>query len=497
MKPPDPPPHVLHYPPAVVSTSGTEAIEFAERCGIYLDEWQRFVVHHALSERLSGRLKDPVEWAAFEVGIITPRQNGKNFILETIQLASIYLFGDMTLLHSAHKFDTAVEHYGRLRFLFEETPELSSLLFSRDRSFVQTNGKEHIRLNTGQRILFKARYRGSSRGFVGDKVFLDEAYDIDPAAMGASIPTLSTRPGAQVYYTSSACHAESSVLHGVRKRAKAGDPDDRLFYAEYGNEPAALDLVPGSPEFMQAIHDANPAVAAGRISEAYIQQEIRTFSGSPEMIEEHRRERLGVPTMPPSSVTGPIPLELWESLVDPSSATDDVRLAFDVSPDRDVACFGLAGRRPDGLGHIAVRDRRPGTDWVLERALELADRHDCPIRIVKGSPGASFIDEFVLAGVPVEVVSMAEYAGACGRFLDAVIGLPPTLRHLGDPVFLKALTLVQTKPTQDGAWVWSRRSSAGDVTALTTVSTAWAAIDAPLEEDEYVMAGAGLEDYLD
>ena len=496
MKPSDPPPHVLHYPPDVVSTSGTEAIEFAERCGIYLDDWQKFVVHHALSERLSGRVADPVEWAAFEVGIITPRQNGKNFILETIQLASVYLFGDLTLLHSAHKFDTAVEHYGRLRFLFEETPELSSLLYGRDRSFVQTNGKEHIRLNTGQRILFKARYRGSSRGFVGDKVFMDEAYDIDPAAMGASIPTLSTRPGAQVYYTSSACHTDSIVLHGVRNRAKAGDPEDRLFYAEYGNEPAALDLPPGSPEFMQAIRDANPAVAAGRITEAYIMQEIRTFSGHPEMVEEHRRERLGVPSMPPSSTNGPIPIDLWDSLADPKSESDDVRLAFDVSPDRDVSCFGLAGRRSDGLGHVAVRDRRPGTDWVLERALELADRHGCPIRIVKGTPGGSFIDEFVLAGVPVEVVTMAEYTAACGRFLDAVVSERPMLRHLGDPVFLKALAIVQTKPTQDGAWTWSRRASTGDITALTTVTTAWAAIDTPLEEPEYELAAASLADYL-
>jgi len=143
-------------------------------------------------------------WAAFEVGVVTPRQNGKNFILEVIQLAAIYLFGDRTLTHSAHKFDTSVEHFNRLRELFENTPELSPLLLPRDRSFITANGKEHIRLNTGQRILFKARYRGSSRGFTGDKVFLDEAYDLPPAAMGATIPTLSTRPGAQVYYTSSA-----------------------------------------------------------------------------------------------------------------------------------------------------------------------------------------------------------------------------------------------------------------------------------------------------
>jgi len=333
-------PHLLHEPPDVVSSSGTEAIEFAEVCGITLDPWQAWTVDKALSERLSdaGARGDGLDYAAFEVAIITPRQNGKNFVLETIQLASTYLFGDRTLVHSAHKFDTSVEHYQRLRWLFENTPELSKLLLPRDRSFVQTNGKEHIRLNTGQRILFKARYRGSSRGFVGDKVFMDEAFDIDPQAMGAAIPVLSTRPGAQVYYTSSAPHSNSSVLHAVRNRAIKGDPDDRLLYVEWGNKSEALDLDPESPEFLEAIRRANPAVAAGRISESYIRQEIRTFSGSPELVEEHRRERLGVPSMPPSTVGGPIPLEVWESLADPESFVPEheVRLAFDVAADSEL-----------------------------------------------------------------------------------------------------------------------------------------------------------------
>ncbi|HUS43266.1 MAG TPA: hypothetical protein VMY16_11420 [Ilumatobacteraceae bacterium] len=490
-------PHVLHYPPDVISSSGVEAVEFAAACGITLDDWQAWTVTNALSERRSGRADDPIEYAAFECGIITPRQNGKNFVLECIQLASLYLFGDMTLVHSAHKFDTSVEHFNRLRWLFENTPELSSLLLSQDRSFVTSNGKEHIRLNTGQRILFKARYRGSSRGFVGDKVFMDEAFDIDPAAMGATIPTLSTRRGAQVYYTSSAPHTSSQVLHAVRRRALKADPTDRLFYAEWGNDVEALDLRPEEPEFMEAIRRANPAVAAGRITEAYIVQEIHTFSGDPDLVEEHRRERLGVPSMPTGTDGGPIPLEVWEALKDVDSSSADVRLAFDVSPDRSMACFGLAGRRSDGLGHVAVRQRMPGTDWVVGRAVELAAGHGCPIRIAVGSPGASFVEEMILAGVPVELVKPADYAAACGRFLDGCLGDHPTLRHLGDPLLARTLGIAVTKPTQDGAWTWSRRGSSGDITALTTITLAWAAIDTPLAPPDWDGDLVDLGDYLD
>ena len=91
------------------ASAATEAIAFAEEaCGIVLDDWQRWIVEHALSERADGT------WSAFEVGLVCPRQNGKNFILEVVQLACIYLFGDETLVHSAHKFDTSVEHFNRL-----------------------------------------------------------------------------------------------------------------------------------------------------------------------------------------------------------------------------------------------------------------------------------------------------------------------------------------------------------------------------------------------
>ena len=489
-------PHLLHLPPDIIGTSGVEAIEFAETCGIVLDDWQAWTVMYALAERKSGRVTDPIEYAAFENAIITPRQNGKNFVLETIQLASLYLFGDTTLTHSAHKFDTSVEHFNRLRFLFEETPELSSLLLGQGRSFVTSNGKEHIRLNTGQRILFKARYRGSTRGFVADKVFFDEAYDIDPKAMGSTIPVLSTRPGAQVYYTSSAPHPTSQVLHAVRNRAKKTGNDDKLFYAEWGNDATALDLRADDPAFMAAIRHANPAIAAGRISESYIVQEIHTFSGDPDLVDEHRRERLGVPSEPEGADAGPIPVEVWESLADKNSDTDSPRLALDVSPDRAMASFGLAGRRPDGLGHVEVRDRRPGTEWIVERALELSKGHGCPIRVAVGSPAESLVEELQLAGVTVEVVTAKDYAGACGRFLDATHGEEPRMRHLADPRLARALGIANTKPTQDGAWTWYRRGSQGDITALTTITLAWGAIDTPLAEQDWDEELLGLDEYL-
>jgi hypothetical protein len=461
-------PSLLHLPPDVVSSSGVEAIEFAKACGIELDPWQAWFVNHALAERVdkSGELT----WAAFEVGLVTPRQNGKNFILETIQLAAMYLFGDMTLVHSAHKFDTSVEHFNRLRWLFENTPELSALLLPGDRSFVTSNGKEHIRLNTGQRILFKARYRGGARGFTGDKVFMDEAYDLAPAAMGAIIPTLSTRPGAQVYYTSSAPHESSRVLHAVRARAVKGSERDRLFFAEFGNDDTVLELSVDDPAFMAAIRAANPAVAAGRISEDYIVQEILTFSGDADLVDEHRRERLGVPTMPIDDSSGRvIPLDLWDSLVaEKSDIVSGETFALDVSPDRAWASLAVAGRCADGLLQVEVIERKPDTDWVLADLIERKAAIKS-IRIEKNGPARSFIALLREAGFEVEEVSTADHAGATGQFIDAAKA--HQLRHLGSVSLRAAVAAAVLRHTGD-ADLWGRRSSKADITPLVACTIA-------------------------
>jgi len=69
-----------------------------------LDDWQRFALDCALGERADGK------WAAFEVGIVVPRQNGKGAILEARELAGLFLFDEQLILHSAHEFKALDVH---------------------------------------------------------------------------------------------------------------------------------------------------------------------------------------------------------------------------------------------------------------------------------------------------------------------------------------------------------------------------------------------------
>src|SRR6185312_5914500 len=122
-------------------------------------------------------------------------------VIEALELAALFLFEDVRLiLHSAHKFDTAADAFRRILALIEQNPD-----FSREvKQVIRSHGSESIELRNGKRLRFVARSSGSGRGFAADLVILDEAFNISSDSMASMLPTMSTRPDPQVWYTSTA-----------------------------------------------------------------------------------------------------------------------------------------------------------------------------------------------------------------------------------------------------------------------------------------------------
>src|ERR1017187_6126617 len=178
-------PRICSVPPSVSST-GEEAIELAAMAGLNLDPWQKFVLTESLNERPDSK------WAAFEVGLVVSRQNGKGGLLEARDLAGLFLLGERLIIHSAHQFDTSMEAFERLLALIEGTPELSKRV--KHRGVIRSHGAEGIVLKNGQRIRFRTRTKGGGRGFTCDCLILDEAMIIPEAMHSALLPTLSARP---------------------------------------------------------------------------------------------------------------------------------------------------------------------------------------------------------------------------------------------------------------------------------------------------------------
>ena len=439
-------------------------MDLAASAGLYLDDWQQWVLAQSLGERHDGR------WSAFEVGLIVPRQNGKGSVLEARELFGLYLAKEPVIVHSAHLFKTSKEAMRRILSLIENTADLDRKV----KKVTTQRGEECIELVNGSRLTFVARSASGGRGLSGDCLVLDEAFALKDEHMEALMPIMSARDNAQIWYTTSPPLdvVTGEVLFGVRDRGESGS-DPSLAWMDWG-QPSGVDM--DDPEVWAA---ANPACGIRIMPEA-IERERRTLTS-----EGFGRERLGIwPLRIADALISP---QEWADLVDLGSIpADPVAITVDVTPMRDFASIAIYGLRADGLGHVELIEHNPGVDWVVERLVQLRDAHH-PVAICLDAtgPAGSLLLDLDKAGIkPAEdpekprlgdlvVPSAREYAGACGAFVDAV--RQKQLWHNGQAPQL-ATAIAGVKPrTLGDAWAWGRRNSSVDISPLVAVTLArWA-----------------------
>jgi len=482
-------PRISSVPP-YASSSGQEAVELAAMSGMDLDPWQQLVLRESLGEsaiwkcsrctyRTVERVRCPTHpraelvhpWAAFEVGLVMPRQNGKSELLVARMLAGVFLLGESLVIFSAHQFDTAMEIFHRLVAVIENTPELvRKVRLNRGKVGTYSHGSEGITLKRGQRIRFKARTSGGGRGFSCDCLLLDEAMFLPESFLGATIPTLSARPNPQMWSVGSAVdqqvHEHGIVLAKRRERGHRGG-DGKLAYFEWsaeGEDPDAIE--PSVLADPQVWAQANPGLGI-RISTDYLEGEAVAMGS-----RNFAVERLGVGDWPATEGTkGVIDLDDWNEREDLDSETKGpLCFAVDVTPDRSWAAIAVAGFRPDGRRHIEVVEHDRGTDWVVDRFEQLIARHKASAIVCDGKgPVASLMPDLANLRTRLVPVTAQEHAQACGMLYDAV--QQGTVRHLGTPELSVAVSGAVKRPLGD-AWAWSRRSSAIDISPLVACTLA-------------------------
>ena len=433
------PPSLYCAPQGRPHPRAADAVDVASLAGLDLYDWQAEVLAESM------RLRPEVDrWAAREAAVIVARQNGKGAILEARQLAGLFVLGERLQVHSAHEFKTCYEHFRRVKDLVEGCDLLREQV-----EIIRTGaGDQAIELKNGCRLRFIARSRSSGRGFSADTVYLDEAFELSDETVAALLPAMSARPNPQIWYTSSAPHASSMVLHRVRRRGVEGD-DPRLYLAEWGNDPDV------DPLDRDGWARANPSMGL-RISEDDVAAEQRAMP--PALFA---RERLGVPDAALDETQGgPISPARWGELVDGESLPSDesLRLALDAPPDRMTATFAVAGVRSDGLGHVSVRYHVPPHEMraLVAIAADLCGQHSTSLVLPPGSPVRAWRGELEAAGVPLDELTPAEYAEACGLIVAKVAD--GGLRHRGQPELSSAVDGLAVRTVGD-VDVWARRTS--------------------------------------
>jgi hypothetical protein len=284
---------------------------------------------------------------------------------------------------------------------------------------------------------------------------------------------MSAQPNPQVWYTSSPPldAVTGEVLLGVRQQALRGDPS--LCYLDWGAERGA-DL-----DDREVWRQTNPGYEI-RISEDFIARERAAMSD-----EGFARERLGI--WPPSMA------EQWQlvteaawvaALDERSKRSGTVAFAIELSANRQWATIAVAGRRADGLRHVEIVEAERGTGWLVDRMVQLRDRHrPCAVAINPGGPAGALIPSLEAAGVELHKLTEREVAQACGGFVDAIAGplpespadpSPRVLRHIGQGVLTTAVAGAITRK-MGNARTWDFGASLVDVSpAAAAANASWA-----------------------
>lgn len=443
--------------PLFLSSAGQDAIDLAASAGLILDPWQEYVLENSLGERPDGK------WAAYEVACNVPRQNGKGSVLEARELAGLALFGEKTLIHTAHEFKTAKEHYLRMKaliknsYLVEEVKGYHGDADAQMGGMTQGNSSMAIEFKNGARLMFLARSKGSGRGFSGDFLALDEAYALTEGMMDAITPAMSARPNPQIWYTSSAGMPDSFVLEEIMNRGKRGD-DPELAYFEYSVDPDNYD-----PESDEDAAVANPSAGYHKPWEnIHRQRRQLTPIG-------YAREHLGVW----EKIGGEsfIPESKWRSgaITDPPQL-DKVSLGVDVTPDRSSAVIASAGVDPTGRIVVGLVKHGEGTDWVAPYLRELITERGRVGIWLDGTSAASALEpDFKSAGVGKMLIARADYYRACGRFFDLVDR--GQISHTDEHALNDAVSAARQGSKGD-LWSWARKDTTADISPLVAATLA-------------------------
>lgn len=434
----------LHSPLLKGKTKGDEISELAEKIGIPLLPWQKFV----LDDMMRVSAKD--EFIRKSNLVLVARQSGKTHLARMRVLWGLFYGNERNHLIMSSNRGMALQSFRDIAWTIEH----NSFLTDQVKAIRYANGTESIELHNGARLDVVAATRDGSRGRTADFLWIDEVREINEEAFRAATPVTRARPNAQSLFTSNAGDAFSTVLNDMRERALSYPPKSFGFY-EYS-----------APQYCK-IDDhaawamANPALGY-TVSLESLEEAVATNP-----IENTRTELL---CQWIDSLSSPWPHGSWEAVSNESLELIEglyTIFAFDKSPSSRNASLVAGQIQPDGKiglhliqtweSQVAIDDLKVAADikgWCdqFRPRLVCYDKYTTQ----------SIADRLKNSGVMVEDVSGQKFYQACGDFLDSIVNLKVV--HAGQETLNQQMNNCAAK-TNDSSWRIVRRKSAGDVSA--------------------------------
>lgn len=477
---------------------GFEAIDAAAIAGRHLHPWQEWFLIHSLELALGSFASDEFPVLRFKtVLLLVSRQNGKSFIMSTRLLWRMLMWDGPEaepplILGAAHKLNAA-----------EEILDLSTKALQRSagRKYIahksNVNGNKYLELSNGSRYKCEAASDDGGRGLsVTDLAFDELRQQRDWESWSALTNTTNARFSSQVLAVSNAGTAKSDVLRGLRKQGLARMADWEQYVEagvqsveEFANShDTTMGLFEWSAPDDCGIWDrdgwaqANPSMGyEDEHGIAYVTEEMLASKaalvgvGGAEGVPEHVFRTENLCQWVTIDAESPFGAGVWESRHDPDSAIvkgSPVVLSVDVSANREMSYFAVAGWREDGSAHVEVIAQRAGTEWVVPTLLEKFPSIGAETIVVqsKGAPASALIEHLLAAGLPVMECGGADLGAAMGAFYDAVKN--GHVFHVAQPVLDVAAATAVTKQLGD-VFVLNRSKSPSDVAPLIAAEQAY------------------------
>lgn len=448
---------------------GFSAVEFAEQVvGFTLLPWQRWLLIHGMELRPDGRFRFRT------LLVLVARQNGKTSLVEVKNLWKMYVLGAQ-VLGTAQDLDVSEESWDNAVEIAQAIPELAAEV----RDVIRVNGKKALKLANGARWKVKAANRRGGRGFTGDDVNLDELREHQNwNAWGAVTKTTMARANAQIWAVTNAGDDDSIVLNDLQRRARAtvqhsGDEDSLGLFEWSVPDDVTCDCGRRDEEEHAAscrLQDrelwaqANPAYGYTVSDEAL----ASALTTDPDEIFCTECLCKRVPSLTPKQ----IPAEAWAKLgVDIDPPDGPRRFFVDCSPGLSSGSIGVAVDR-DGKPHVELADYRPRTEWIVARAVELAERYpDSKFAAYAGGAAVALLPKLTDAGIEVHLFTGQEMGRACAHLQKLVTDAG--LTHSGDALFGQALDGAVKRDLGDDLWMWSRRKSTDISPIVAATGAAW------------------------
>ena len=434
----------IHTPLLKGASRVDEVADLAEKIGMPLLDWQRFVLEDMLRVDAKG------EFRRKTLGLLIARQNGKTHVARMLILAHLFLWDSKMVIGMSSNRNMALDTFRQVANAIMDNDFLKDQV----KQIRYANGQESITTLKGNRYQIVAATRDGSRGLTANFLFIDELREISEEGWKAARPT-TRATGGQTLVCSNAGDAYSVVLNDLKERALSY-PSPTLGWYEYSAPPHCK------------IDDRNAWAMANPSLGKLIDEETLEEAVATNPINNTRTEML---CQWVDSMTSPFTTQMISDTSDSNlqiTAGGNIVFAIDVSPSKRSGAL-LAGKLNQATGKIELGLMQLWTSDVAIDDLKMAA--DVHAWAQKFKPRVIMYDKYATAsiaqrlqqsGQKMEDCSGQSFYQACGEILDAFVNV--RLVHSGQKELTESWFSVGAK-TNDAGWRIVRRKSAGDVTS--------------------------------